>query len=83
MSLMSLGVKINALQKGIKEGRFTTKEQVKTAAMELNVSATIGYENLSEDFLSLHEFFQQFRWKSFRVQRPEPHPFFLCNEDLL
>ena len=27
MSLMSLGIKINALQKGIKEGRFTTKEQ--------------------------------------------------------
>ena len=42
MSLMFLGVKITALQKGIKEGRFTTKEQVKTAAMELNVSATIG-----------------------------------------
>ena len=49
MSLMSLGIKINALQKGIKEGRFTTKEQVKSAALELNVSATIGYENLSDE----------------------------------
>ena len=83
MSLMSLGVKINALQKGIKEGRFTTKEQVKTAAMELNVSATIGYENLSEDSPSLHEFFRRFRLKSFRGQRPEPHLFSLYNEDLL
>lgn len=44
---MSLGIKMNALQKGIKEGRFTSKEQVKTAAQELNVSATVGYDNLS------------------------------------
>ena len=49
MSLMSLGIKINALQKGIKEGRFTTKEQVKAAATELNVMATAGYENLGSD----------------------------------
>lgn len=49
MSLMTLGVKINALQKGIKEGRFSTKEQVKAAAIELNVSATVGYENLSDE----------------------------------
>ena len=49
MSLMSLGIKINALQKGIKQGKFTTKEQVKAAALELNVSATVGYENLSEE----------------------------------
>ena len=49
MSLMSLGIKINALQKGIKEGRFTSKEQVKTAAQELNVSATVGYENLNSE----------------------------------
>jgi len=46
---MSLGIKINALQKGIKERRFTTKEQVKAAAAELNVSATAGYENLSSE----------------------------------
>ncbi len=49
MSLMSLGIKINALQKGIKEGRFTAKEQVKAAALELNVSTTAGYENPSEE----------------------------------
>ena len=49
MSLMSLGIKINALQKGIKEGRFTTKEQVKAAALELDVSATAGYEKLSDE----------------------------------
>jgi len=49
MSLMSLGIKMNALQNGIKEGRFTSKEQVKTAALELNVSATIGYENLNDE----------------------------------
>ena len=49
MSLMSLGIKMNALQKGIKEGRFTTKEQVKVAAQELNVSASVGYENLSDE----------------------------------
>jgi len=49
MSLMSLGIKINALQKSIKEGKFTTKEQVKAAALELNVSATVGYVNLSEE----------------------------------
>ena len=51
MSLMALGAKINALQKGIKEGRFTTKEQVKDAAKELQVASTIRYGNLSsEDF---------------------------------
>ena len=49
MSLMSLGIKINALQKGIKEGRFTTKEQVKAAALELNISATVGCENLNSE----------------------------------
>lgn len=49
MSLMSLGIKMNALQKGIKEGRFKTKEQVKAAAQELNVSASVGYENLSDE----------------------------------
>ena len=49
MSLMSLGIKINTLQKGIKEGRFTTKEQVKDAAIELDVSSTVGYQNLSQE----------------------------------
>lgn len=49
MSLMSLGIKMNTLQKGIKEGRFTTKEQVKAAAQELNVSASVGYENLGDE----------------------------------
>lgn len=49
MSLMSLGIKINALQKGIKEGKFTTKEHFKSAALELNVSATVEYENLSDE----------------------------------
>ena len=45
MSLMSLGIKMNALQKWIKERRFTTKEQVKTAALELNISAYADSEN--------------------------------------
>lgn len=49
MSLMALGVKINALQKGIKEGRFTTKAQVKEAAKELRVASAIGYGNLSPE----------------------------------
>lgn len=49
MSLMTLGIKMNALKKGISEGRFTDKAQVKEAAMELNVSSAIGYANLSKE----------------------------------
>ena len=49
MSLMSLGYKITVLQKEIKEGRFTSTEQVKVAAEEMNVAATIGYENLCSE----------------------------------
>ncbi len=53
MSLMALGVKINALQKGIKEGRLTTRAQVKEAAIELRVATTVGYENLSAEDIEL------------------------------
>lgn len=49
MSLMALGVKINALQKGIEQGRFSTKAQVKEAAKELNVALSAGYGNLSAE----------------------------------
>ena len=49
MSLMSLGYKITAIQNEIKEGRFTSTEQVKAAAEEMNVAATIGYENLCSE----------------------------------
>ena len=49
MSLMALGVKINTLQKGIEQGRFTTKAQVKEAAKELNIALSAGYDNLSAE----------------------------------
>ena len=73
MSLMSLGIKINALQKGIKEGRFTAKEQVKAAALELNVSTTAGYENLSEEaLLIVKKFFEDFGGLGFCYDEPTP-----------
>ena len=49
MSLMSLGAKIQFLQKGISEEKFSTKEKVKAAAMDLNISVAAGYENLNEE----------------------------------
>lgn len=49
MSLMSLGAKIKFLQKEIKEGRFSRKEEVKNAAKDLDIIAIAGYEALREE----------------------------------
>ena len=49
MSLMSLGIKMNALKKGIREGGLTAKEQVKEAALKRDVHISAGYENLSAE----------------------------------
>ena len=49
MSLMALGIMMNALKKAMKEGRFTTKEELKSDLKEMNVCVTAGYGNLSPE----------------------------------
>lgn len=49
MSFMSLGYKMTALKKGVENGEYTTKAQVKDAAKEMDVAAAIGHENLSPE----------------------------------
>jgi hypothetical protein len=69
MSLMSLGISMNVLKKGIKDGALATKEQVKEAAMKMNVSVSAGYENLTAeekelwyDQLATNVFVHQKNW---------------------
>ena len=49
MSLMSLGYKMTSLKKGVENGKYTTKAQVKKAAKGMDIAATVGYGNLSPE----------------------------------